>query len=34
MPVVVERVRERGDVYADVLTTRQSLSRALKQLTG
>jgi bifunctional non-homologous end joining protein LigD len=34
MPVVLERVRERGDVYAGVLTTRQSLSKALKKLGG
>jgi bifunctional non-homologous end joining protein LigD len=32
MPVVLERVAERGDVYAGVLTTRQSLSKALKRL--
>ena len=32
MPVVLERVRQLGDVYAPVLTTRQSLSRALKRL--
>jgi bifunctional non-homologous end joining protein LigD len=32
MPVVLERVRTLGDVYADLLTTRQSLSRALKTL--
>ena len=32
MAVVLERVRSRGDVYADVLTTRQSLSKALKRL--
>ena len=32
MPVVVERVRLHGDLYADVLTTRQSLSKALKSL--
>jgi bifunctional non-homologous end joining protein LigD len=32
MPVVLERVRQLGDVYAPVLTTRQSLSRALKAL--
>jgi bifunctional non-homologous end joining protein LigD len=29
MPVVLERVRELGDVYAPMLSTRQSLSRAL-----
>ncbi len=33
MPVVLERVRAHGDVYAGVLTTRQSLSKALKRLT-
>jgi bifunctional non-homologous end joining protein LigD len=32
MPVVLDRVRERGDVYSGVLTTRQSLSKALKRL--
>jgi bifunctional non-homologous end joining protein LigD len=32
MPVVLERVRQHGDVYAPVLTTRQSLSRALRKL--
>jgi bifunctional non-homologous end joining protein LigD len=32
MAVVRERVRERGDLYAGVLTTRQSLSKALKSL--
>jgi bifunctional non-homologous end joining protein LigD len=32
MPVVLERVRQYGDVYAGVLTTRQSLSKALKSL--
>jgi bifunctional non-homologous end joining protein LigD len=32
MPVVLERVRTRGDLYADVLTTRQSLTKALKKL--
>jgi bifunctional non-homologous end joining protein LigD len=32
MPVVLERVRQHGDLYAGVLTTRQSLSRALKSL--
>jgi hypothetical protein len=31
---VLERVRERGDVYAGVLTTRQSLAKALEQLGG
>jgi len=32
MPVVLERVRMHGDLYAGVLTTRQSLSKALKSL--
>ena len=32
MPVVLERVRTLGDVYADLLTTRQSLTKALKSL--
>jgi hypothetical protein len=32
MPVVLERVRQHGDLYASVLTTRQSLSQALKRL--
>jgi len=32
MPVVLDRVRQRGDVYAGLLTTRQSLSKALKRL--
>jgi hypothetical protein len=32
MPVVLERVRQHGDLYAPVLTTRQSLSQALKRL--
>jgi bifunctional non-homologous end joining protein LigD len=32
MPVVLERVRLHGDLYAGVLTTRQSLSKALKRL--
>jgi DNA primase len=32
MPVVLERVRRHGDLYAGVLTTRQSLSKALKSL--
>ena len=30
MPVVLERVQTLGDVYADLLTTRQSLTKALK----
>jgi bifunctional non-homologous end joining protein LigD len=32
MPVVLERVRLHGDLYAGLLTTRQSLSKALKRL--
>jgi bifunctional non-homologous end joining protein LigD len=32
MPVVLERVRTHGDLHAGVLTTRQSLSKALKRL--
>ena len=32
MDVVLERVGEKGDLYAGVLTTRQSLSKALKSL--
>ncbi len=32
MDVVRERIRERGDLYAGVLTMRQSLSKALKTL--
>jgi bifunctional non-homologous end joining protein LigD len=32
MPVVLERVAQLGDVYAGVLTTRQSLKRALAAL--
>jgi bifunctional non-homologous end joining protein LigD len=32
MPVVLERVRLHGDLYAELLTTRQSLSKALKKL--
>jgi DNA primase len=32
MPVVLERARTLGDVYADVLTTRQSLTKALNSL--
>ena len=31
MQVVLERVREHGDLYAGVLTTRQSLAKALKR---
>jgi bifunctional non-homologous end joining protein LigD len=33
MPVVLERVERRGDLYAGVLTTRQSLSKALAKLS-
>jgi bifunctional non-homologous end joining protein LigD len=32
MPVVLDRVRTRGDVYAGLLSTRQSLSKAVKAL--
>jgi bifunctional non-homologous end joining protein LigD len=32
MQVVLERVRRHGDLYAGVLTTRQSLAKALKKL--
>ncbi len=32
MQVVLERVRAKGDLFAGVLTTRQSLSKALKRL--
>ena len=32
MPVVLERVQTLGDVYADLLTTRQSLTKALSSL--
>ena len=32
MAAVLERVAQRGDVYAGLLTTRQSLSKALKRL--
>jgi bifunctional non-homologous end joining protein LigD len=32
MPVVLERVRKHGDLYAGVLKTRQSLAKALKTL--
>jgi bifunctional non-homologous end joining protein LigD len=34
MPVVLERVAQLGDVYAGVLTTRQSLKKALAALGG
>jgi bifunctional non-homologous end joining protein LigD len=33
MPVVLERVRTMGDLYEGVLTTRQSLSKALRRIT-
>jgi bifunctional non-homologous end joining protein LigD len=32
MPVVLERVKARGDLYAGMLTTKQSLSKALSRL--
>jgi bifunctional non-homologous end joining protein LigD len=32
MPVVLERVKMHGDLYAGLLTTRQSLSKALKKV--
>ena len=32
MAAVLDRVRAHGDVYAGLLTTRQSLSKALKLL--
>jgi bifunctional non-homologous end joining protein LigD len=32
MPVVLERVRQHGDLHAGLLTTRQSLSKALRRL--
>jgi bifunctional non-homologous end joining protein LigD len=32
MPVVLERVRAHGDLYAELQTTRQSLSKALRRL--
>jgi bifunctional non-homologous end joining protein LigD len=34
MPVVLERVRKHGDLYAGVLTTRQRLTDALKAFDG
>jgi bifunctional non-homologous end joining protein LigD len=34
MPVVLERVRKHGDLYAGVLTTKQRLTDALKALGG
>ncbi len=33
MPVVLERVRAHGDLYGGLLTTRQSLSKALKSVS-
>jgi bifunctional non-homologous end joining protein LigD len=32
MDVVLERVREHGDLYSGVLTTKQSLAQALQRL--
>jgi hypothetical protein len=32
MPVVLERVRLHGDLYAPMLSTRQSLAKALRSL--
>ena len=34
MPVVLDRIRKHGDLYAGVLTTRQRLADALKSLGG
>jgi DNA primase len=34
MPVVLERIRKHGDLYAGVLTTKQRLRDALKALGG
>ena len=34
MPVVLERVRKHGDLFAGVLTTKQRLTDALKALGG
>jgi Predicted eukaryotic-type DNA primase len=34
MPVVLERVQQFGDLYAGVLTTRQSLSKVLRSLAS
>jgi bifunctional non-homologous end joining protein LigD len=34
MPVVLERIRKHGDLYKDVLTTKQRLTDALKALGG
>jgi hypothetical protein len=33
MDVVLERVRRAGDLYADVLSTRQRLDKALRALS-
>ena len=33
MDVVLDRVRRHGDLYADVLTTRQSLAKALRSIS-
>jgi bifunctional non-homologous end joining protein LigD len=33
MDVVLDRVRAKGDLHAELLTTRQSLSKALRKLT-
>jgi hypothetical protein len=33
MDVVLERVRREGDLYADVLSTRQRLDKALRALS-
>jgi DNA primase len=33
MDVVLERARSRGDLHAGLLTTRQSLSKALKKVS-
>jgi bifunctional non-homologous end joining protein LigD len=33
MDVVLDRVRKHGDLFADVLTTKQSLSTALKAVS-
>jgi bifunctional non-homologous end joining protein LigD len=33
MQVVLDRVQRFGDLYADVLTTRQSLTKALKAIS-
>jgi bifunctional non-homologous end joining protein LigD len=34
MPAVLERIRAHGDLHAGVLTTRQSLAKALKRFGG